>query len=281
MQKTVVVTGASTGIGFDCVRILCENGFTVVATVRKEADRLHLQNSFGAKVKVVMLDVSDFAEVEKLPQKLKNEFQISELHGLVNNAGVAYAGAFAYQDFSEIRDVININVLALMKVTQVLLPMLGMETNSRGRVVNISSIAGKVPTPFLSVYAASKHAVEGFSIALRQELRIRNMKVSVVGPGSIKTPIWEKGFEKIKDKYAGTIFEEPFQIFIKFAMKQVDVALPPEAVSKCVLHALSSGCPKRRYTPIPQKWLNWYLPKFLPAKVFDNIVANTLKIRPK
>jgi short-subunit dehydrogenase len=281
MQKTVVVTGASTGIGFNCVRILTENNFQVVATVRKESDKLNLEKSFGKNVKVVLLDVSDFAEVEKLPAKLKNDFQISELHGLVNNAGVAYAGAFAYQDFNEVRDVININVLALMKVTQVLLPMLGMETNSRGRIVNISSVAGKVPTPFLSVYAASKHAVEGFSIALRQELKIKNMHVSVVGPGSIKTPIWEKGFERIKDHYAKTIYGEAFQIFINFAMKQVDHALPPEAVSKCILHALTSECPKRRYTPIPQKWLNWYLPKLLPAKAFDKIVANTLKIHPK
>src|SRR4051812_7550181 len=106
MQKTVVVTGASTGIGFDCVRLLTENNFLVVATVRKESDRQNLQNTFGAKVKVVLLDVADFSAVEKLPQILKNELQISELYGLVNNAGVAYAGAFAYQSFSEISDVI-------------------------------------------------------------------------------------------------------------------------------------------------------------------------------
>ncbi len=281
MQKVVVVTGASTGIGYDAVRILAENNFLVVATVRKESDKENLLKNFSKNVKVVLLDVTHFSEVEKLPQILLNEFGIKEVFGLVNNAGVAHAGPFAYQKFSDVSAVININVLALMKVTQVLLPIMGLETGAPGRIVNISSIAGRVSTPFLSVYAASKHAVEGFSEGLRQELCLKGIKVSVVGPGSIKTPIWEKGFERIKDSYNHTIYATPFQLFVKFGLKQVERALEPAAVSEFILHALSAENPKYRYEPIPQKWLNWYLPRLVPRKYFDKVVTKTLKLLPK
>lgn len=280
MQKVVVVTGASTGIGFDAVRILTENNFLVVATVRKDSDKENLEKNFGSKVKVVLLDVKNHSEIEKLPAKLK-EFGITELHGLVNNAGVALSGPFAYQNFSEIAEIININVLSLMKMTQVLLPMLGMETNAKGRIVNISSIAGKISTPFLATYAASKHAVDGFSDGLRKEVAIRGMKVIIVGPGSIKTPIWEKGFERLPNKYENTVYEAPFALFIKFAMKQVERALPVSEVSECILDAMTAECPKLRYTPIPQKWLNWWLPLTVPAKFFDKVVVKTLKLLPK
>jgi short-subunit dehydrogenase len=280
MQKVVLVTGASTGIGFDAVRILTENNFVVVATVRKEKDKESLEKKFGSKVKVVILDVQNFSEVEKLPAKLK-EFGFTELHGLVNNAGVALSGPFAYQKFSEVSDIININVLSLMKVTQVLLPMLGMETEAKGRIINVSSIAGKTSTPFLATYAASKHAVEGFSDGLRQEVAIRGLKVIIVGPGSIKTPIWEKGFEKLPNYYEDTIYKKPFEIFMKIARKQVERALPVSEVSDCILHAMTAENPKLRYTPIPQKWMNWWLPMVIPKKYFDKVVVKTLKLNPK
>jgi short-subunit dehydrogenase len=168
-----------------------------------------------------------------------------------------------------------------MKVTQVLLPLLGMETEAKGRIINVSSIAGKTSTPFLATYAASKHAVEGFSDGLRQEVAIRGLKVIIVGPGSIKTPIWEKGFEKLPNYYEDTIYKKPFEIFMKIARKQVERALPVSEVSDCILHAMTAENPKLRYTPIPQKWMNWWLPMVIPKKYFDKVVVKTLKLNPK
>ncbi len=275
MQKNVLVTGASTGIGFDCVRCLIENGFGVIATVRKIEDQLNLQKNFGAKVKVLLLDVGDFEKVEKIPEILKNEFQVTELFGLVNNAGVALAGPYAYQDFSEVEDIMRINVLALMKVTQVLLPLL---KKTSGRIVNMSSISGKSASPFLTVYAASKFAVEGFSEGLRKELMHYNMKVVVVGPGSINTPIWQKGFDVIKTKYEKTEFAESFTIFSKIAAKQAKNSLEPSAVSDCVLKALTADEPSFRYAPIPNKLTNWYIPMFLPQRLFNKLTAKMLKL---
>lgn len=104
------------------------------------------------------------------------------------------------------------------------------------------------------------------------------IKVAIVEPGSIKTPIWDKGFEKVKDTYANTMFAKPFQRFIEMALKQVDRALPVSAVSECVLHAMTSDHPKIRYTPIPDKFVNWYAPRFLPVRTIDQLTAKILKL---
>lgn len=283
MQKVVLVTGASTGIGADTVRILIEKSMTVIATVRKNEDEQNLKKLYGDKVKVVQLDVSDFSAVEKLPEVLKDKFQIAKLDGLVNNAGVALAGPFALQSFSEIQNIISINVLSVMKVTQVLLPLLGAYKGSDnpGRIVNISSVAGKTAAPFLSVYAASKHAIEGYSEALRKEMMLFGIKVIVVAPGSIKTPIWQKGFGLIKDRYANTVFAESFSRFVKFAASEEKNALEVSSVSSIIYEALTASNPCVRYAPIPRKFVNWYLPKFIPTKIYDKLTAKALGLHFK
>ncbi len=277
MQKVVLITGASSGIGADTVRALIENGFTVVATVRKAADEVHLTNLYKNNIKVIQLDVTHFSEIEKLPEVLNTKFNIQQLYGLVNNAGVAMAGPFANQDFSELQRIIQTNVLAVMKMTQVLLPLL----KANSRIINISSVAGKTAAPFLSAYAASKHAVEGFSEALRKEMILLGIKVIVIAPGSIKTPIWQKGFETVKNSYENTLFAEPFRRFIKFAMSEEKNALDVTEVSQLIVKALLLEDPKVRYSPIPRKLINWYLPKLIPTKIYDRLTAKALGLLPK
>ena len=172
--------------------------------------------------------------------------------------------------------MIQINLLSLMKVTQVLIPMLKRDS----RIINISSVSGKSAMPFLAVYAASKHALEGFSEALRKELMLLEIKVIVVGPGSIKTPIWQKAFEVIKDKYSHTIFAEPFSRFIKFALNEEKNALDVNVVSALIIEALTAKNPKFRYAPIPRKFINWYLPKIIPAIIFNRMTARALWLLP-
>lgn len=276
MQKVILVTGASTGIGADTVRLLIEKSFGVVATVRKDEDEKALISVYGDKVKVIKLDVTDYLAIEKLPQILNEKFQITKLDGLVNNAGVALAGPFAFQEFAEVQNIIQINVLSVMKMTQVLLPMLRSVTP--GRIVNISSIAGKNAAPFLSVYAASKHAIEGFSEALRKEMMLFGIKVVVVAPGSIKTPIWQKGFVLIKDRYAHTPFASSFAKFVKFAGSAEKYALEVSEVSEVIYKALTEKDPCVRYAPIPKKFVNWYLPRIIPTKLYDKMTAKALGI---
>lgn len=276
MQKVVVVTGASTGIGYDAVRGLIEKNYLVVPTVRKDEDVRKLINDFGDKVKPVKLDVGDLKQIEQLPKILKEELKIQNIYGLVNNAGVAFAAPFSEQDFSEVAQTINVNVLGLMKTTQVLIPMMGIDS----RIINISSVSGKGGAPFLAAYAASKHAVEGFSEALRKELRLYKIKVVVVGPGTIKTPIWNKGLGDIQDKYAKTVFAEPFRIFMKIVASEIRHALPVTSVTDCILDAIQSEDPDYRYAPIPRKMQNWYMPMLIPSKLYNYLTAKTLKLDP-
>lgn len=279
MQKTVVITGASTGLGFDFVRALLAADFQVVATVRKLEDQENLKKVYGEKLRTILLDVVNLGDVEKLPELLKS-MGISELAGLINNAGVAMAGPFMHQDFSEVQYTMQVNVLSLMKVTQVLLPMLGARENAKspGRIINISSVAGKSVVPFLTTYAASKHAVEGFSEGLRREMMLYGIKVIVIGPGTIKTPIWEKGFVSVKEKYNQTKFAKSFQKFIAIALNGASNGLETSEVSKCVVHAMTAKNPAFRYAPVPQKWVNWYLPKLIPEKIYDRLTAKLLDL---
>lgn len=276
MQKIVLVTGASSGIGADATRALIENGFMVVATVRKTQDELHLANLYKNKIKVIQLDVTDFAALDKLPEILVNKFNITQLYGLVNNAGIALAGPFAHQNFLEVQNIIQVNVLSVMKITQVLLPML--KTGSR--IINISSVAGKSAVPFLAAYAASKHAIEGFSEALRKELMLLGIRVVIIAPGSIKTPIWVKGFTAIKDTYKQTVFAESFDRFIKIVFGAEKNGLDVSEVSSLIIEALTCSHPRARYAPIPNKLINWYLPKILPTKIYDYLTARVLGLLP-
>lgn len=275
MQKAVLITGASTGIGFAAVAKLVDAGFLPIATVRKADDENHLKKLYGSKVHVLRLDVTDLEDIEAIPEKLKT-LGIENLFGLINNAGVALAAPFAHQPFEEVLQTLQINVSALLKMTQVLIPIL---QQPGGRIINISSVAGRGGAPFLAVYAASKHAVEGFSEALRKELMLFGIKVVIVAPGSIKTPIWQKGFETIKEKYSHTPFAESFSIFIKIAASEARHALETEAVTDDLLHALSAAKPKFRYAPIPRKFRNWYLPMLIPARIYDRLTAKVLKLQ--
>lgn len=274
-QKTVLITGAGSGIGLDLVHTLV-NEFQVIATVRKDADHDRLRQTYGKRVHVIKMDVTDAAAVAALPAQLEKEFGVRRLFGLVNNAGIAMAGPFEHMDFSEISAIMQVNVLSLMRLTQTLLPLL---KSGGGRIVNISSISGHGAMPFLTVYAASKFAVEGFSEGLRRELKVYGIPVIVVGPGSIRTPIWEKGFQSVRDRYSRTAYAEPFARFMKIAAYEGQNGLEPQAVSRDVRHALTADRPRLSYNPVPRKWTNWYLPMLTPMRLRDWLIARVLGLR--
>ncbi len=277
-MKTILITGASTGIGWDSVRALVEKGYRVVGTVRNETDAAKLRQSFSNQVVPIIIDLIELEAISQLPFILKERFQIEKLDGLVNNAGIALAGPFLDQDFSEIEKTIRINVLALMKVTQVLLPMLGAHggASHAGTIVNISSIAGTGGAPFLSAYAASKHAVEGFSDVLRKELMLFGIKVVVIGPGSIKTPIWNKGFEVLRTHYEKSIYANAFNRFMALVKSEIENALDVSRVSDLVVESFESSYPKFRYAPIPRPLTNWYLPRIIPKRLYNFLTAKAL-----
>lgn len=273
-QKVLFITGVSSGIGFATADFYLKAGWFVIGTYRKTKDGEYFKNNFSKNFLGIEVDVTDFAKVDQIPEILKQN-KITHIDALVNNAGVALAGPVEYQSFTEFQNIININVIAVFKMTQIILPLL-KKSNSGARIVNISSVSGKNGTPFLGGYCASKHAIEGFSESLRRELSLYGMKVSIVAPGSIKTPIWGKGFDVVAKAFDSTEYGNSFRKFLAFANSEVDHALPVETVVHDINHALTKDSPKLRYAPVPRKFQNWYLPKLFPLKLYDYLTCKAL-----
>ncbi len=274
-MKTIVITGASSGIGYATAEWFLKANYQVVAIVRNPDSLKKLKEAY-TKLNVIQCDMYDLNQIEAIVTQL-SKINISQIDILVNNAGQAVAGPFAEQNFKEIEQTVQLNVISLMKMTQVLLPYL---IRAKGRIINISSVSGQNGTPFLAAYCASKHAVEGFSESIRRELNIYGVKVIIIGPGSIKTPIWSKGFSDIKTRYQKSDYAESFDKFIQFADNEARNALPPSDVVENIVHAAESKSPKLRYAPVPSKWKNYYLAK-LPLGLMDKIVIKALGLKTK
>lgn len=278
-QKVLFITGVSSGIGFATADFYLKAGWFVIGTYRKPQDGEYFKTTFSKNFLGIEVDVTDYAKVDQIPEILKQN-GITHIDALVNNAGVALAGPIEYQSFKEFQDIININLVAVFKMTQIILSLLKKSQigarASVGRIVNISSVSGQNGTPFLGGYCASKHAIEGLSESLRRELNIYGIKVSIVAPGSIKTPIWGKGFDVVAKAYDSTEYKDSFRKFLAFASSEVDHALPVEAVVEDINHALTDPSPKLRYAPVPRKFRNWYLAKLFPLKIYDYLTCKAL-----
>lgn len=277
-EKVLFISGISTGIGYATADFFLKNNWKVIGTYRKPADAEYFKKNYPERFIGLEIDLANLDKIAQISEWLR-ENNIQHIDALVNNAGIALAGPIEYQNFTEVQNIIQINVLAVIRVTQVLLPFL--KKSQDGRIVNISSVSGKNGTPFLGIYCASKHAIEGFSESLRREMHIYGIKVSMVAPGSIKTPIWNKGFEIIAKLYDHTEYKNSFARFIRFASNEEKNALPVSAVVDDIHHAVTSTKPCIRYAPIPRKLQNWYLPKLFPKQIYDQMMCKALGLNKK
>ena len=188
-MRTVLVTGASTGIGAATAHRLAGAGWHVLAGVRREQDGALLRSGLAAgasgAIEPIILDVTDPAAITALAQRLGD----GPLDGLVNNAGVVVAAPMESVPLDDIRRQFEVNVVGQVAVTQAVLPHLRRAT---GRIVFMGSVGGRVGQPFVGPYCASKHAIEAIADALRMELRPWGIQVVVIEPGSVRTPLWEK-----------------------------------------------------------------------------------------
>jgi NAD(P)-dependent dehydrogenase (short-subunit alcohol dehydrogenase family) len=239
----VVVTGASSGIGEACALRLVRTGWRVLAGVRTAADGERLREQ---GLEPVMLDVTDAAAIAAAAERLGDD----AVDGLVNNAGIAVSMPLEFLPLDELRRQLEVNLVGQLAVTQAFLPQL---RRSQGRIVNVGSIAGRSSLPFLGAYAASKHALEAVTDALRVELRPFGIEVAIVEPATIATPIWTKGGENVQRLLAGmpadvlTLYGERMAAFRNAAAAAARRAEPAEEVAKVVEHALTAERPKTRY----------------------------------
>ncbi len=274
MNKTVVITGASTGIGAATVKTISEAGWQVFAGVRRIEDAPKLPN-----VVPLLLDVTDRARIQRAVENVRLSLGNTNLGGLVNNAGIALGGPLAFQPIDELRQTMEVNFFGAVQVTQAFLPLLGLDPKREGapgRIVNMSSVAGGIGHPFLGGYAASKHALEGFSESLRRELMLFGIDVVVIGPGSVATPIWDKAETKGMDGYDDTAYALSLKAAMKVILSSGRGGISAESVASLVVEALSSSAPKVRYAPVQGKFVNWVLPRLLPKRFVDRVIARSL-----
>ena len=197
-MKSVVVTGASTGIGFACSKLLLARGFRVFGSVRNPLDAERLRTELGANFTPLLFDVTDEAAVKAAAGEVRAALGGEALAGLVNNAGIAVAGPVTELPIAEFRRQMEVNVIGPVIATQAFAPLLGADparSGAAGRIVMISSVAGRNGNPLMAPYSTSKHAVEGLSESLRRELMLFGIDVIIIAPGAVKTPIWAKAEE--------------------------------------------------------------------------------------
>ncbi len=280
-MKAVVITGASTGIGETTAKLLASQGFKVYGSVRKPEDGARLRQEIGGNFEPLIFDVTDEQAVHEAAKKVRADLNGQTLAGLVNNAGIAVPGPFLQTSLDKWRKQFETNVIGVVAATQAFAPLLGADLSLKGapgRIVMISSVAGKRGNPFAGPYSASKHAVEGLSESLRREMMLFGIDVIVIGPGPIKTPIWGKGAAPDFSKLGESPYRTPLEAAFNFMQNLGKNGLPPEDVAKLIHHALTGSNVKTRYTITPGKFQRWII-NMLPARMSDRIIANRLNMK--
>lgn len=246
--STFVVTGSSSGIGEACTTRLARAGHRVIAGVRQEADAKRLA-ALDDSIVPVILDVTDQAHIDALVERLEG-LGTGGLDGLVNNAGIARGGPIEFLPLDDWRTQLEVNLVGQIAVTKALIPAL---RRRQGRLVFIGSISGRVATPLVSPYSASKHAIEAVAESLREELRPWGLAVSVVEPGAVRTPIWAKGrafadeLEARLPPEARELYDDAIDDVRRGIDHQERIGVPPDRVAAVVERALTAARPRYRY----------------------------------
>jgi NAD(P)-dependent dehydrogenase (short-subunit alcohol dehydrogenase family) len=279
LDRAIVVTGASTGIGRAAVATAVRQGARVFASVRRQADAESLSGEFGDAVTPVLFDVADEPAVRAAAAQVAQALGDRRLFGLVNNAGIAVPGPLLHLDTDELRRQFEVNFFGVHNVTRAFAPLLGADPDRRGRpgrIVMISSVGGQNGAPFVGPYAASKFALEGYSQSLRRELMLFGVDVIVIGPGAIATPIWDKAEQNDLKRFANTPYAPVLGRVVNYMLEQGRKGLPPAAVGELIWRCLTSPNPKTRYAILRRPFMDRTLPRLMNPRTVDRIMARRL-----
>ena len=277
-MSTVLITGASTGIGRATALGLSASGWTVLAGVRKTADGEALRAGGGERVIPLQLDVTDPEQIERAAERV-GELAPGGLDALVNNAGSAVGGPLELISMDDLRRQFDVNFFGHVAVTQALIPAL---RRARGRIVLISSVGGLVTTPYLAPYHASKYALEAAANSLRLELAGSHIQVALIEPGSVATPIWEKNRGQVDE------FTVPDELRAQYGHVPAAMAkalqstarrgIPPERVAQTIERALSAKRMRARYLIGRDAHAMVWASRLLPDLLFDRLLRRAVGV---
>ncbi|MFN6541326.1 MAG: SDR family oxidoreductase [Nostoc sp. EkiNYC01] len=278
-QGTVVITGASTGIGQACALLLDRLGFSVFAGVRQDIDAQILQEKASQRLIPIFLDVTDAESIASVVNRVTNTVGDAGISGLVNNAGIAVPGPLELLAIAEFQHQMNVNVTGQLAVTQA---FLGLLRQGRGRIVNMGSISGRSPTPFLGAYNASKFALEALTDVMRMELRPWGISVSIIEPGSVATPIWDKSLTQAEIgqesllQPALNLYGQAMSIVRQKMQIIASRGISADIVAQTVVHALTAKQPKTRYLVGQDAKIQAVLKHILPDRLHDRLILYSM-----
>jgi NAD(P)-dependent dehydrogenase (short-subunit alcohol dehydrogenase family) len=280
MKRFILVTGASTGIGRHACALFARSGYHILAGVRREADAQNLLDELGDSVHPLLLDVTVDESIDKALEDTRALLGTDDvLVAIVNNAGIAVHGPVLHIPPAEWARQFETNVTGVVRVIQAFYPLLlrqGSTDVHPRRIVNISSVSGRFASPFVGPYAASKYALEAMSDSLRRELFIDDVKVVLIQPGKIRTPIWEKA--KSGPDYAATPYADIFRHKEKVLERNMEEGLPVDALSATLIRSVQSPRVRNRYLVVRRPWL-FRLMTGLPSGWLDMIIRRKLRAR--
>ena len=293
MQKTVLITGCSSGFGRCTALTLARKGWHVFATVRKEADRDSLLSEAASSncqhtITPFLCDIVDSDQITSLFQQVKAQLEtmsshdeekvVPRLDALVNNAGTAYAGPIEIQPLDDIRAQFELNFFAQIAMIQTFLPLL---KNAQGTIINVSSISGRISTPLTGIYSSSKYALEAMSDALRVELAHFKVRVVLVEPGSSPTSIWSTSFERSMQHLQSRELREAYTPLLTFgeryAKRSEKHGFPPQLFASRIEHILTTPRPHARYGVPTSSTILMLLRNFLPDAWWDGLSRLVLR----
>lgn len=276
-MKSIVITGVSTGIGFGAAKEFVTHGYQVFGSVRQEANAARLKAELGDNFTPLIFDITDSEAVRSAACQVESILGDRGLNGLINNAGIATSGPLMHQPLEEIRLQFEVNVIGQISVTQAFLPLLGarqdMKYDRPGRIINISSVSGKIAVPFIGAYVGSKHAIEGISHSLRRELQLYGIDVIIIAPGAVNTAIWDKDSAQDISRYLSTDYAESATTFQKYFVQHGKQGYPPEVFGKFVRKVFETPKPKTKYAIAPNLLQGWIIPTALTDRWLDRIIG--------
>ena len=283
-MKSVVITGTSTGSGYQTSKTLIASGYRVFGSVRTNEDADRVAMELGKNFIPLVFDVTDEQAVKESVSKVSALLDNQTLAGLINNAGIAVFGAVQNLTAEEFKHQFDVNLLGVFHCTQAYMDLLGADKDRHGapgKIINISSISGELAMPFMSAYNMSKFGLEGFSEALRRELMIFGIDVVVVAPGPIKTPIWTK-VDKVGmlKRYDNSAYRKVSSKMVRFAEALEKKGVSSEVVAQRILTILTNSKSKTRYR-IDAQWFQNALLSLLPKRTSDKMIAKQMSIIKK
>ncbi|MEM1402522.1 MAG: SDR family oxidoreductase [Pseudomonadota bacterium] len=283
-MRSVVITGISTGIGYASAKILVERGYRVFGSVRKQEDADRVSAELGDTCVPLLFDITDENAINEAAAQVREMLDGETLAGLVNNAGIAVSGPLLDLRSDDYRWQMEVNIVGPFMVTKAFAPLLGADKNLQGavgRVVNISSVSGIRAMPFLGPYAASKFGLEGFSEALRRELMLYGIDVVVIGPGPVKTAIWDKAEEIDVEQFQGSDYLPILERFQSTFIAQGRDGYPAERLGELIFKALTTPKPETRYAAVKGRLAEKLVTRFAPPRALDKIIGNMLGLKPQ